>query len=144
MAPWQDRSGREREVGRIRAQWDAVKAHALDSNATVGMLDSGTLEIDAGRYAQSLRRDGQIMTSNQGCVAWARTFRAGDLDVQALATALARGAIGPGVWATEWSLVDTAGEDTARLAMVVVHPGADGGRLDSLVLRLEGDRIRIP
>lgn len=138
-----DTAGEAGEAARIRLQWLSIQGKLDSAQATPeGMHDlrslQGRFDSAVARYTDSLRLDGGIVTSRSGCIDWRATWDEGRIDRAALATAWLRRFLPDAGGVVEWNPLDSS---TGALTLWFTRPGQDGGTLDSVGLRLVGERV---
>jgi len=142
-----DTAGERLEKVRVEFQWMAIKVgldSALRTSAGIEAhrASEGALDAAIARYRDSLKPEGNGVVSKSGCIDWAATWSVGRFDRAAMATAMLRGLGKDSVSAVEWT-ADSAANSDLRLHVVYSVRGADGGGIDSAILRLEPTMVSI-
>ncbi|MEN9308407.1 MAG: hypothetical protein RL173_2339 [Fibrobacterota bacterium] len=143
-----DTAGEFGESSRIEFQWLAIKV-GLDSalrtseGIATHRASEGALDAGISRYRDSMELEGTGVVSKSGCIDWAGSWKAGRFDRAAMVTAFLRELGKDSVTAVEWSEVSDSTSVEVRLRTIYSLPGANGGGIDSLVLRLEPSMVSV-
>ncbi|MEK7393163.1 MAG: hypothetical protein AAB214_11425, partial [Fibrobacterota bacterium] len=136
------------EKARIDFQWLAIKV-GLDSalrtseGIAAHRASEGALDAGISRYRDSMELEGTGVVSKSGCIDWAGSWKAGRFDRAAMVTAFLRELGKDSVTTVEWNDVSDSASVDVRLRAIYSLPGANGGEIDSVVLRLEASMVSV-
>lgn len=142
-----DSVGERSERIRVEFQWLAIRFgmdSALRTPEGIQAHRSASLGQDSSiaRYRDSMRTEGTGVVSKSGCLDWKATWEAGRLDRSALITSFLRALVRDSASVVEWTVSDTLPTEV-RLHAIYALAGADGGSVDSAVLRVEPKMVSV-